>query len=212
MAKTPATKAPAADAPEQASEAVLATASSSPDLPETSSTKAAPQAVSASPVPPAVAELAALLGLDPKELTPEAVLALLKRGAAETKASAPAPILPEPDRNELVAIFNKNPPGGDFVHHVYEDVKAEDGRVVGKKPKAEFRAVARGFSHVPRWVAALWMKQAPGTIVDAAGVGQRSSAPVQSERVAAVEAENSELKTRLLNMEKMISELQRTKA
>lgn len=193
MAKTP--KSPDANAPEQFS-------------PE-----AASSAASSSPVPPAIAELSALLGIDPKDLSPEAILDLLKRSMVKKPepAKEAASVAEAPDRNELVAIFNKNPPGGDFVHHVYEIVKAEDGRVIGQKPKAEFRAVARGFSHVPRWVAALWMKQAPGTIVDAAGVGQRSSSPVAVERVSALEGENSELKTRLANMEKMIAELQKTR-
>lgn len=119
-------------------------------------------------------------------------------------------IATEPDPNELVSIFNKNPPGGDVVHHVYEDVKNGDGAVVSRRPKIEWRAHGRDFSNVPRWVAGLWKRQFPGIIVDGTDVSKgRSSTPATNERVAAVEGENVELKKRLANMEAMIAELQR---
>lgn len=127
--------------------------------------------------------------------------------AAATIVQPPAGAA-DPDPNELVSVFNKNPPGGDYVHHTYEDLKTADGVVIKKKEKLEWRVGGRSFAHVPRWIAALWMKQAPGIIIDgakaAAGAPQK---PLDAARVSALETENTDLKTRLGNMEFMIAEL-----
>jgi hypothetical protein len=115
----------------------------------------------------------------------------------------------EPDRNELVSIFNNNPPGGDFVHAIYEDVKRSDGTISARKVVAEYRAPGRDFSNVPRWVADLWKKQFPGVIRDGAEVSRGGrAAPVANERVSALEGENAELKKRLDSLEALIAELQ----
>lgn len=127
----------------------------------------------------------------------------------------PAPddvaILEQPDQDELVSIFNKNPPGGDFVHHVYTPIKNGDGTVVGRKVASEFRAEARNFSNVPRWLAELWKKQAPHAIVDGQAVSRGKSAPpASSEEIAGLKSENVELKKRLDNMAAMIEELRKS--
>lgn len=123
-------------------------------------------------------------------------------------AEGAAAVNAEADLNKLVSIFNKNPPGGDFVHHVYEPVYNEDNKVVRKKVKTEWRIGGRQFANVPRWIATLWMKQNPGSIVSGESVSKGASAPPASnERVQALEGENSELKTRVANMEKMLADL-----
>ena len=124
-----------------------------------------------------------------------------------TPAAIAAPT--EPDRNELVSIFNKNPPGGDFVHHIYEPVKDSEGRIIRDRVKTEFRAAGRDFSNVPRWIAELWKKQNPGIIVDGQSISRGNAAiPVPSEQVSAALAENAELKKSLANLESMVAELQ----
>ena len=113
-----------------------------------------------------------------------------------------------PDRNELVSVFNKNPPGGDFVHHLYEDVTNGDGAVVKKRVKTEYRLAGRSFGHVPRWVAELWMKQAPHQVISGEEASKGAPvAPAQTERVAALEGENADLKKRLANLEKLTENL-----
>jgi hypothetical protein len=125
------------------------------------------------------------------------------------ETDAPA-VAAAPDPNELVSIFNRNPPGGDFVHHIYEDVKNGDGTVVQKKRKLEWRARAREFANVPRWVAELWKHQSPATIVDGSQVSKGAPAPAQDpEVVKALVGENADLKTRLSNMEKMVEDLRK---
>jgi hypothetical protein len=119
----------------------------------------------------------------------------------------------EPDPNELVSIFNRNPKGGDFVEHVYEDIKNGDGNVIKRKAKIEWRAVGSGFSTVPRHVAEKWKRMFPTAIVDSSEVTKaRAPAPADVELTKAALAENADLKVRLLNMEKMISDLQRAQA
>ncbi len=129
----------------------------------------------------------------------------------DTPAAAPA-LAAQLDPNELVPIFNHNPPGGDYVHHLYEDVKVidENGkeRVTGRKRVAEFRAVGRGFSNVPRWVADKWKKMFPGVVVDAASVGRSTVPTIAPEQIASVVNENAALKARLDSMQKVIDALQ----
>jgi hypothetical protein len=131
--------------------------------------------------------------------------------ASKPAAVAPVAVTAKPDPDALVSIFNKNPPGGDYVHHIYEDKKREDGTPIGRRVVAEYRASGREFSNVPRWVAEFWKRMYPGIIVDGTEVSKSPAAPPASnERVAALEGENSELKRRLENLEGMIAELQRS--
>lgn len=147
---------------------------------------------------------------DPRDLALETDPTPETPPAAE---AAPAAEEKKPDPNELVSVFNHNPPGGDYVHHLYEEVRTEDGRIVARNRKTEFRAVAQGFSNVPRWIAELWKRLAPDAIVDGQTVAKGAKAPpASSERISALEAENADYKTRLANMEKMLAELKASSA
>jgi hypothetical protein len=112
------------------------------------------------------------------------------------------------NKDELVQIYNKNAKGGDYVHDVYQDIVNSDGRVIEKHVTKRYRSEAGAFAQVPRWVADLWKKQAPGVIVDSADVGAPSTGfQVPNDRVLKVEAENADLKNRIAVLEDAIKAL-----
>jgi hypothetical protein len=107
-----------------------------------------------------------------------------------------------PDQNELVQVYNRSPKGGDYVEHIYEELRDSDGRLYGRKPKKEWRAEAGAFAQVPRWLADKWKKQAPKVIVDSATVGAPSTGfQAPNDRVEKLEKDNGALLERIASLE-----------
>jgi hypothetical protein len=124
-----------------------------------------------------------------------------------TASAAPAIPASASKDEMLVPVFNKSPKGGDYVHLVYEEIKDSEGRVVGRKQVREWRAQAGVFSRIPEWLARIWKRQAPQTIVDGKDIGAPPTVGEKSAEIITLERQHDDDDRRIKNLEKLVADL-----